>query len=244
MTRPGMHELLIRAVLDETFRASLQTDFDTVVDGFDVSDEDREILRQPDERFLRLLGEAIRSTHPASNSPTGLDKTQMDNEAPLADDDAGANPPTPVAFSLPEIVLLLRVFPSVHVTPEGELNMAYAASVDPLPEGRAPDDIPRPDFDLPGQEVDSLANIVRIRPTAIYDESGRVTVRFSATMHPALPPEAMSSQGSTSRPPWHHHVDSESAREAAAEVRAAPPDKRYARLLDLVDALQRGDAHG
>ena len=45
-------------------------------------------------------------------------------------------------------------------------------------------------------------------------------------------------------PPWNHHVESSAAKTAARAVQAAEPDRRYEKLLELVDALQTGDARG
>src|SRR5687767_7854437 len=54
-----LRALLERAVLDLDFRSQLRTDPDAAFAGYELTEEDRDILRTTDDRMLGLLGRVL-----------------------------------------------------------------------------------------------------------------------------------------------------------------------------------------
>ena len=94
--------------------------------------------------------------------------------------------------------------------------------------------------------------VVRINgvPVNAYQVEAGLQVAYSASIDcqlarrdQAIPPMPDAAQKLAS-PPWNHHVESSAAKAVAQAVRMADPDERYAKLLELVHALQTGDIGG
>ena len=236
MTRKSAANFLVRAVLDETFRDLALSNPQRAFEGFDLTEEEKEILRGRDHRVLGLLGDAVRLQEPVAE-PT-LEKA----------------PPTPVAPTLPglpEVKFLLRLIPQAVPSPGSDPKVSYAASLHPWPA----DDEPKGGSNSAaptenGAEAAEVRWLIRIAPEVVESRDTGLAVAYSASIHPvtaevdetgpadrAAPPEAAGS-------PWNHHLDSPAARAAAKAVQSADPSQRYAKLLELVNALQTGGHDG
>ena len=92
--------------------------------------------------------------------------------------------------------------------------------------------------------------MIRIVPRVVNAADAGLQVAYSASVHTVTggheptPPPAIGPTVELPASPWNHHVESSAAQAAARAVRAAEPDRRYAKLLELVQAVQRGDESG
>src|SRR5215510_10245711 len=67
-TKTGISRLLIASAIDpDVYRRLLESPEETF-DEFDVADEDRELLRHPDHRLLRVLGAALAEENAPASS--------------------------------------------------------------------------------------------------------------------------------------------------------------------------------
>jgi hypothetical protein len=86
-----------------------------------------------------------------------------------------------------------------------------------------------------------IAVVLRIVPQVTQLADGSLQVRYAAAIAP-LPPAPVATApavvGLKPHVPWVHRPDSPAAQAAAADVRAAPPDRRRSKLLALVDAMK------
>src|SRR4051812_15090444 len=96
MPNPGLDQLLIRTALDFDLRRRLSEDPDGVFAEFDLTAEERDLLRHPDHRLLPLFGRLL-AGQKQPDSP----------EAPAALPQAVADGPR----TLPDISLALTVVP-------------------------------------------------------------------------------------------------------------------------------------
>lgn len=231
-------DFLVRVVLDEAFRELAVADPQRAFDRYDLAEQEKDILASRDSRLLGLLGNAMAHSEPAAG------------QSPESEPVEASVPAVP---SLPRVKLLLRLGPQFVETPKSGPQVAYTASLQPWPG----DDEPKSGLDtherakgdvgVAGQE---LAWVIRIVPVVVGAGETGLEVAYSAsidrfmtdpsqTQVPVCEPERDSAGA-----PWNHHVESAAARAAARSVRAADPDQRYAKLLDLVHALQTGDDGG
>ncbi len=231
-------DFLVRAVLDDEFRELAVADPQCAFDGYDLSEQEKEILTSRDSRLLGLLGDAM-----ASGERVALQSSASEHvEASM-----------PAVPSLPEVKLLLRLAPQLVETPKSGPQVAYAASLHPWPA----DDKPVSGFDT-AEQADSdveaagqeLTWVIRMVPTVVGVGETQMEVSYSASIDRLMtdPGESQVPGGKAKQDsggaPWNHHVESVAAKTAAQSVRAADPDQRYAKLLDLVHALQTGDGGG
>lgn len=227
MTRGSAADFLIRTVLDEAFRELAMADPQRAFEGYDLSDEEREILSSRDDRLLGLLGRAVAQ---GQESVEHL-------ETPRSSEAAAQSLP-----NLPEVKLVLRLAPHTPQPSEPASRAAYEASLHPWLDEYADEE----SNDTPPR----LAWIVRITPTVVDSRETGLTVAYSASIHPFVvrtghrdssaqePTQALAS------PPWNHHIESSAAKDAARAVRASDASERYEKLLDLIHALQTGDDRG
>lgn len=239
MTRGSAADFLIRTVLDEAFRELALADPSRAFEGYDLSEEQQEILRSRDERLLGLLGTAVPHAkasveHPAKGGATEVAK------APLA--------------NLPEVKLLLRLEPHTDQLPDSTSAVAYAASLSSWP-GDHELTKTAPESSAPAERRDDgalpeLAWVVRILPTVVKAQAAGLQVAYSASIHPlavGADEKRTSPRGATSagaRSPWTHHTESAAAKAAAQAVQTGDARERYQKLLELIYALQTGDDHG
>ena len=59
ISRPGIDRLLIASALDGDLRRRLVDTPDDVFPEFDLTEDEKDILRSPDQRLLPLLGAAL-----------------------------------------------------------------------------------------------------------------------------------------------------------------------------------------
>src|SRR4051812_46900642 len=147
--KTGISRLLIATAIDPDVYRRLLESPEATFDEFDVADEDRELLRHPDHRLLRVLGAALAEENaPVSTAPgvTTIAAPPATAGAPLAGArQPGATLGTPTASApLPDMSLVLTLVPCA-LYDGGELReFAYAAWVSPLPEGADPEALPPP----------------------------------------------------------------------------------------------------
>jgi hypothetical protein len=231
MKQGSVADFLIRVVLDETFRELALANPTSAFAGYDLTEEQKDILCKRDHRLLRLLGDVFsqgpeRSGHAPESGP--------------------ADQPPPAYPSLPEVTLLLRLAPQTVETPGSPATVSYAASLHPW-SGESDADNPKETETTGEAGPEELEWIIRIAPKVIGSEEAGLTVAYSAAMHP-LPrdgdrdhAEAAEPARAPSASPWYHHVESAAAKRAAQAVMAAGPKERYGKLLELAHALQTGD---
>lgn len=133
-----------------------------------------------------------------------------------------APPPAPDPVQVEPSYLMIRLVPQAWQDEAGQLQLAYQASVHPWPSETPPG---------------AVSFLMRVAPRAVHAGGGQVRLTYSASIQPAprgeAPPAAPPSEDS----PWGHRVDDAAARAAAEAVKAAPPEERYDRLLDLISAI-------
>jgi hypothetical protein len=237
MKQGSLADFLVRTVLDEAFRELALTDPERAFQGFDLSHEQKEILRRRDHRLLGLLGDAVAPTETCPEPPV-----KQKHGEPVA----------AAAPSLPEVKLLLRLVPQVTQSRDSDPNISYAASLHPYPgeieQTTDPDTTEQPQ-QAAGCALDELRWIIRFVPTILGSGDAGTTVAYAASIHPwTSETDPIGSQigepgPALASPPWNHHVASSAAKDAARAVQAAAPSRRYEKLLELVHALQTGD-HG
>ncbi|MCH7872030.1 MAG: hypothetical protein IID33_10060 [Planctomycetes bacterium] len=206
-------DFLIRAVLDETFRELAIADPQRAFEGYDLSPDQRESLRRRDGRVLGLRGEVV---------------APPDEERPAS----AAQPPLP---KLPEVTLLLRLTPQSAQLPDSTSKVTYAAALSTWPGN---EEIKNADG-----EPSDVAWVIRITPTVLERREEGWHVAYAAVIQPLAVDLAGSSLTAQEKgaSPWNHQVESDAAKMAAQAVLTSGADGRYARLLDLVHALQPGN---
>ncbi len=239
MARGAATEFLIRTVLDDAFRELALTDPQRAFEGYDLSEEERDILCSRDGRLLGLLGAAVAHAK-APIEPTAKGESVETAESPLP--------------SLPEVNLLLRLDPRVTQAPDSAPSVGYAASLMPWSgdHERKPTDAESTEQaeDHGDGTPPGVSWIIRITPTVVDSTEAGLKVAYHAAIHPDSA-NAGEEQSSVEWPtttsamsPWLHHVESAAAKAAAQAVRASDPDGRYEKLLELISTLQTGDERG
>ncbi|MEO8371904.1 MAG: hypothetical protein ABI806_22145 [Candidatus Solibacter sp.] len=230
--KPGVSRLLIMSALDADMRRRLLESPDEVFQEFDLTTEQRELLRQPDHRLLRLFAAALAD--------------EVEASAPAAK--AAVTQPHAIvqARSLPDISLAVTLVPCAQYE-NGELRtFAYAVWVNPLPQGADPASLPAPQgAEFPGQPLTPLHAVMHVSAVQMQDASGGPQVGLTAALLQATnmtsppPPEAAGRSGGS---PFGSDVGSVEVQSAVAAVRNAPGETRYDRLLDLLHALRGKEA--
>jgi hypothetical protein len=231
--KPDVYQLLIASALDADLRRRLLESPEEAFQAFDLTEEEKDLLRRPDHRLLRLLGAALE--HQAESS----------NRRP----EASAALPQPHAVvqarTLPDISLVLTLVPCAQYE-NGQLNtFAYAVWVNPLPDGTDPGSLPPPQGAVfPGQPLAPLHAVMQVCAVQMQDADGHPQVGLSAGLRQssnitaAPPPESAGKLGVS---PFGSDLHSGAVRAAVAAVRSAPGDQRYGRLIDLIHALRGGE---
>lgn len=230
MPKPGIDDLLVASALDPGLRARLLESPDAVFENFELTDEEKDVLRRPDHRLLGLLGLAL--------------TRQSQAQLQAATEPAPAIPAQ--IFSLPDIDLVLTVAPFAQYENARFKGVNYTAWVTPLPPGGDPAGLPAPPGAavLPGLPLPPLRAVIQVHAVQMPDAAGNPVVALSASLRqssnvaaPAPPQMA----GDPQEPPFGSDLRSEELRAAAAAVRRAPKDERYGRILDLLRALRTGE---
>ena len=205
-----------------------------VFQEFDLTEEERDLLRQPDHRLLRLLGAAL------------ADNVESSGPRPKAS--TALLPPHAIvqARTLPDISLVLTLVPCAQYE-DGRLStFAYAVWVNPLPQGADPASLPPPPGAVfPGQPLTPLHAVIQVSAVQMQDAAGDPQVGLSASLQQSsniaapAPPEAAGRPGVS---PFGSDLGSGEVQATIARVRSAPIDQRYGRLIDLMRALRGTEA--
>jgi hypothetical protein len=231
LPKPGIDQLLIESALQPELRRRLLESPDEVFRDFDLSEEEKEILRRPDHRLLPLLGAAL--------------ARQMESSVPLGE--APSVSPAPPALiearTLPDTWLALTVVPCAQFE-EGH-RISYVVWANPIPEGGDPAALPPPaGVVLPGQPLAPLYVVIQLSAVQTQDAAGNpqvglwASLRHSSNVAAPPPPETA---GDPKASPFGSRLDSPQVQAAVAAVRGASREERYNRLIDLMRVLRSGD---
>jgi hypothetical protein len=229
--RNGVSELLIASAIDADLRRRLLESPDETFRDYDLTEDEKDLLRQPDHRMLHLFGVAL-----------AQQREQSSSHAP----EAAPRPHAIVeARTLPGISLALTLVPCAQYENGRFSKFAYAVWVNPLAEGADPAAQPMPQgATLPGQPLTPLHAVIQVSATRMRGSDGKPQIALSASLlrssNVAAPP-APESAGRPETAPFGSDLASTEVREAVAAVRTASSEARYGRLLDLMGALRGGE---
>jgi hypothetical protein len=234
VAKTGISRLLIASAIDpEVYRRLLESPEETF-DEFGLADEDRELLRHPDHRLLRVLGAALAEENAPAPAATTVAPAPVTG-APSAE----APPGRPTATALPDLSLVLTLVPCAVYDGAELRNIAYAVWVSPLPEGTDPEALPPPPGTVfPGNPLSPLRAVVRVSAVQMQDAAGNPLVGLSAAllrgtnMTAPPPPEAAGNPAAIGR-----DLSADEVRAAVTAVRCAPAAARYRKLIELLRVL-------
>jgi hypothetical protein len=233
-SKPGIDQLLIASALDADLRRQLLESPEEAFRGFDLTEEEKDLLRRPDHRLLRLLGTALAHERPSS--------------APAPPAAAAAQQPHAVveAPTLPDVSLLLTLVPCAQYENGRLRKISYAVWVNPLPPGADPASMPPPQGAVfPGQPLTPLHAVIQVSPLHMQDADGHPLIGLSAAFRQSSNVTAPPPSESAGRPYgslFGNDLRSEDVRTAVTAVRNAPTGQKYDRLIDLLHALRGGEA--
>jgi hypothetical protein len=235
VAKPDIFQLFVDSALQPDLPRRLAEAPDTVFDEYDLTPEERELLRHPDHRLLPCTT-GLRPVAPEAQNPLPLDAQSPRGEASAASADALIQNPT----LLPDAQMALTVVPCLVGG-----RIAYAAWISPLHEGGDPSRIPMPaGAAFPGQPLTPLHAVIQLAAAQSKDADGNLQVsmwasfRQSSNTLPPAPPEAA---GDPDASPFASPLDSPEVQAAAAAVHSAPPADRYEKLVALTHTLRGGD---
>jgi hypothetical protein len=219
ISRPGIDRLLIASALDGDLRRRLLDTPDDVFPEFDLTEDQKDILRSPDRRLLPLLGAAL--------------ARQSAVAAPAPDMPAEHRQPQPVldARSLPDVSLALTMVPCAQYENGQIVKVVYAAWVNPLPEGVDPASLPPPaGAALPGQPLAPLHAVIQVSVVQTQGAIG-LSAALLQSSNMSAPPQ----------PPLAGDLSSASVQTAVAAVRSASSQDRRTRIVELLRVLRGGE---
>jgi hypothetical protein len=230
-SKPGIDRFLVASAFDAELRRRLVESPEEAFQGFDLTEEEKDLLRRPDHRLLPLLGAAL--------------ARERDSRAETKASTAAPQPHAVIrARTLPDISLALTLVPCAQYE-NGRLHaIAYAAWVNPLPQGADPSSLPPPQgAALPGQPLTPLHAVIQVCAVQTEDAAGGPRVNLSASFRQSSNVTAPPRPEAAGRPggsPFGSGLASESVRAAVTAVRSAPSGERYGKLIDLLHALGGG----
>ena len=232
MSKPGIDQLLIESALQPELRRRLRESPDEVFRDFELTEEEKDILRRPDDRLLALLGTAL--------------VRQMESARPAEELSVDSAPPSLIeARPLPDTWMALTVVPCA-VYEKGQFKgITYAVWTNPLPAGGDPASLPPPaGVMLPGRPLAPLYAVIQLSAMQSQDAAGNPQVGLWASLwqssNVATPPPPETA-GDPQASPFGSCLDSPAVQAAVAAVRMAPSEERYDRLFDLMRVLRSGD---
>jgi hypothetical protein len=247
VAKPKIDELLVQSALQPDLCRRLQDSPDEVFQDFDLTVEERELLRQPDHRLLPLLGAAIERRMHSSAGVT--DRNPVDDASSISPLEEAAGvpdvPPARVAArALPDSLMGLTVVPCA-LRENGQFKgISYVLWVNPLAEGVDPATLPPPAGTvLPGEPLPPLHAIIRISAVQSTDVAGNTQLAIWGSFLPtpgAILPPPPDSSGDPDASPFKSSLNSAEVQTAIAAVRAASTSERYDRLADLLHTLNGG----
>jgi hypothetical protein len=218
--KSGIDQLLIASALDAELRRRLQESPEEAFQGFDLTEEEKDLLRHPDHRLLRLLGAALAR-----------------ERAPLGQaDSADAQPQAVIeGATLPDVSLVLTLVPCAKYE-NGRLDkINYAVWVKALPAGADPASLPLPqDIVFPGQPLTPLHAVIQVSALQMQDMNGNPLIGLSAVFR--------KSSNISAPPPPGSDLDAPEIQTAIARVRSAATEQRHDRLINLLHSLHRGES--
>jgi len=235
-SKPGVSQLLIASAIDVDLCRRLLESPEEVFQNFDLTEDEKDLLRRPDQRMLRLFGVALDQQRELSLSDGSSDMREVSVAVP--------QPHAVVeARTLPGISLALTLVPCAQYENGQLATFAYAVWVNPLAEGTDPSLSPPPGAALPGQPLTPLHAVIQVSAVQLTDQDGKPQVGLSASLRRSSnvtappPPE---SAGRPGTPPFASDLGSAEVQAAVAAVRSASGEDRYGRLIELIHALRGG----
>jgi hypothetical protein len=231
--KPGVSQLLIASAMDADLRRRLLESPDETFQDFDLTEEEKDLLRHPDQRLLRLFGAALAERQkPSELSPSRIPEAA---QQPLA---------IVQARTLPSISLAVTLVPCAQYENAQLKQFAYALWVNPLAEGTDPASLPPPPgATLPGQPLTPLHAVIQVSAVQLPDRDGKPQVGLTASLRQssniAAPPPPESA-GVPETGPFGSDLRSVEVIAAVAAVHDASSEDRYDRLIDLIHALKGG----
>lgn len=238
MAKSGISRLLIASAIDAGINRLLLESPEEIFDEFEIQEEDRELLRQPDHRLLRLLGAALaeeRGTTTAagvaSTAPQPAVSGSLSVDAPPGMSTASA--------SLPDMSLVLTLVPCAIYDGDELRSFAYATWVSPLPQGADPEELPPPPGTVfPGKPLPPLRAVVRVSAIQFQDAGGNPLVGLSASLLQSTNMSAPPLPSAAGNPAViGRNLSAPEVQSAIAAVRSAPEDARYGKLIELLRVL-------
>jgi hypothetical protein len=232
--KPGVSQLLIASAIDADLRRSLLESPEETFENYDLTEEEKDLLRHPDQRMLRLFGAALaEQSHPHQSTPAYTPEAARQPHLVIQ------------ARTLPGITLALTLVPCAQCE-NGQLKQfAYAVWVNPLAEGADPSTLtPPPGASFPGEPLTPLHAVIQVSAVQLQDRDGKPQVGLTAALRQSSnitappPPEAA---GSPKSAPFGSDLRSVQVIAAVAGVRDAASEDRYNRLIDLIHALGVGE---
>ncbi|GMG82036.1 hypothetical protein LNKW23_12490 [Paralimibaculum aggregatum] len=257
MTQPRLRDLLERAVLEPEFRARVAADPEAALAGYELAPEARALLAAGGGLALFTLAGGDAAAAPAAEpaeDPADPAAPAEDPAAPAAqavepgapveavEPGAPAAPaepaPMPAAAAaeaeIGALRFLLRVMTGVQAADGGLAQLHLAATLSGLAPGEDPAGLPQPEVSaeaLPGDRLPDDLIEIRIAPGVTRGAEGGLEARHQYTVTPVSSRPAPA----PAEPPPPPDIAG-----LAAAVRAAAPESRHDRLLDLVAALDGG----
>ena len=168
--KPGIDQFLIQSALQPELGRRLADSPYEVFGEFDLTEEQRDVLRKPDDRLLALLGAVLARQ---SEARPGVETSA--EEWPTQ--------PAPQGHKLPDPRLALTVIPVALEEGEQLRGLTFAAWVNPLPEGIDPATLPPPeDTVLPGKPLTPLRAVVHVSAHQLPDAGGLPQVGLTASL--------------------------------------------------------------
>ena len=176
---------------DADLRRRLLESPDETFEDFDLTAEERDLLREPDGRLLRLFGAAlVEQQESADLSPSHAPETAPQPQVVIQ------------ARSLPGISLALTLVPCAQYENGQFQQFAYAVWVNPLAEGADPAALPPPPgATLPGQPLTPLHAVIQVSAIQLPHRDGKPQVGLTASLRQSSniaappPPESAGKPG-------------------------------------------------
>ena len=240
MAKPQIDALLIESALQPDLCRRLRESPDEVFANFDLTVEERELLRRPDHRLLPLAGSTERQMK--SSGPVVAKTVIPAEEVPTVTTVPSASVET---RPLPDTLIALTVVPCA-LRENGQFKgISYVMWVNPLPEGADPASLPPPaGAAFPGEPLAPLHAVIRISAVQSQDAAGNSQLSMWGSFQPspsASSPPPPESSGEVEASPFKTPLDSPPVQAAVTAVRNAPSGEKYDRLVDLLRVLHQGD---
>lgn len=271
MNEGSLADFLKRAVLDRKFRELARREPGAAFHGYELTDEQKDILVHGDERMLALLGQVVQPTEESEKSDEVASLPDHPAKATACNDargdmvqDAGATAQRSAAA--PGLKFVLRLTTQTHrpessnaeakdgAAPELDLQISYSASFRPWNEADATKedkvDNASPDVENAAGGPSESAWLIQLNPHVVRLDAQRLALSYAATIRPLMGADVASVAVPESDParsswsPWNHQTAAPAVREAADNVRGKDGEQRFDALCALIKVMQRGGVCG